>query len=236
MASSRAVGLGVGHHDVGRHADVGLAELGGRPERGPVAVHRLEHGGRADVVVRREAQAVGARPPRRSRRRCCPGSRPAAPRPRRAPRGPPPPRGSGRCRRSGRARRRPARCSSAAPRAAAAAAVFCSANRGEPSSGLMSNRGGMSSPFGVRPSDHGGRGAAADQRGGLGFARPAAGAAQAEVEAPRVQGVEQAELLDRGQGGAMPHLHRPGAEPDRATSRRRSAPAPRPGRCRPRRG
>jgi hypothetical protein len=30
-----------------------------------------------------------------------------------------------------------------------------------------------------------------------------------------VQRVKQAELLDGGQGGAVPHLHRPGAEPDR---------------------
>ena len=73
----------------------------------------------------------------------------------------------------------------------------------------------MSSPFGVRPPDTVAAAAAAGQRGGLGLAWPAAGAAQAEVEAPRVQGVEQAELLDGGQRGAVPHLHRPGAEPDR---------------------
>jgi hypothetical protein len=70
----------------------------------------------------------------------------------------------------------------------------------------------MSSPFGVRPPV---TVAAAGQRGCPGFTWPAAGAAQAEVEAPRVQGVEQAELLDGGQGGTVPHLHRPGAEPDR---------------------
>ena len=71
----------LGDHHVGRHADIGLGQLGRRPERGPVAVDRLEHGGRADVVVGGEAQARWRRPPRRSPRRCCPGSRAAAPAP-----------------------------------------------------------------------------------------------------------------------------------------------------------
>ena len=64
------------------------------------------------------------------------------------------------------------------------------------------------------------RGAAVDDRGRrrrrgvLAGRRASAGAAEAEVEAARVQRVEQAELLDGGQRGAVAELHGAGAEPD----------------------
>ena len=74
----------------------------------------------------------------------------------------------------------------------------------------------MSSPFGVRPPIYRGRGGRQPASAGAwGSRESAAGAAQAQVEAPGVLGIEQAELLVRGQGGAVPHLDRPGAEPDR---------------------
>ena len=59
-------------------------------------------------------------------------------------------------------------------------------------------------------------GPAGDDRGGRGQRgrRPAARAAQAQVEAAGVQRVEQAELLDRGQRGAVAELYGAGAEPD----------------------
>jgi hypothetical protein len=79
----------------------------------------------------------------------------------------------------------------------------------------MLNRGGMSSPFGVLPSATAAAVPPPASAGAFGSRGRPPRAAQAEVEAPRVQRVEQSELLDRGQGGAMPHLHRPGAEPDR---------------------
>ena len=43
----------------------------------------------------------------------------------------------------------------------------------------------------------------------------AAGPAEPEVEAAGVQRVDQAELLDRGQGGAVAHLDRTRSDPDR---------------------
>ena len=50
--------LGTGDDHVGRHADVGAVEFARVLERGAVALHRLNHGGRADVVVRGEPQAA----------------------------------------------------------------------------------------------------------------------------------------------------------------------------------
>jgi hypothetical protein len=44
--------------------------------------------------------------------------------------------------------------------------------------------------------------------------RPAARAAEAEVKAPGVQGVDQAEFLDRRQRGAVAELDRAGSDPD----------------------
>ena len=55
--------------------------------------------------------------------------------------------------------------------------------------------------------------AAARERRRFRLAR-AAGAAEAEVEAAGIGRVEQAELLDGRQRGAVPHLHRARPEPD----------------------
>ena len=52
--------LVLGDDDVGRDADVRLVEHVGRLERGAVALRRLQHRRRADVVVRGEAQTVAA--------------------------------------------------------------------------------------------------------------------------------------------------------------------------------
>ncbi|KDN75949.1 hypothetical protein DF19_20650 [Streptomyces olindensis] len=49
------------HDHVGRDADVRLVEDVGGLEEGPVAVHGLQHGGGADVVVRGEPQPPRAR-------------------------------------------------------------------------------------------------------------------------------------------------------------------------------
>jgi hypothetical protein len=51
--------------------------------------------------------------------------------------------------------------------------------------------------------------------GRRGSSRPPAGASEAEVDAAGEGGVEQAELLDHGQGGAVAQLHaaRPDAQP-----------------------
>ena len=100
-------------------------------------------------------------------------------------------------------------------RSAAAAASSASRTAGEPSSCRRRTAAGCSSPFGVRPFTTVAAAPPPTSAGAFGFARTAAGAAQAEIEAARVQGVEQAELLDCGQRGAVPHLHRTGAEPDR---------------------
>ena len=89
---------------------------------------------------------------------------------------------------------------------------MCRAKRGEASSCAKLKRAGIRSPFGGVPVGH--RGAA--DRGGLPGLRGrlAAGAAEAEVEAAGMQRVEQPELLDGGQRGAVPELDRAGAEPD----------------------
>ena len=50
--------LVAGNDHVGGNAQVRPVKLGGRPERGPVAVRRLQHGRRADVVISREPQPV----------------------------------------------------------------------------------------------------------------------------------------------------------------------------------
>ncbi|MFE7242626.1 hypothetical protein [Streptomyces sp. NPDC057580] len=50
----------LGDDDIGGDADVRLVEHLGRLERGAVPLDRLPYGGRADVVVRGEAQTVAA--------------------------------------------------------------------------------------------------------------------------------------------------------------------------------
>ena len=97
------------------------------------------------------------------------------------------------------------------------------------------NGGGMSSPFDARPSAAGGAAARTSCAGWR--RRPAAGAAEAEVEPARMQRVEQAELLDHRQRGPVAELHGAGADPDRARwPPATSAMHDRRARCRPRRG
>jgi len=60
------------------------------------------------------------------------------------------------------------------------------------------------------------RGAGAGQhRLTLRLLGPPARTAKAEIEAAGIQGIDQAELLNGGQGGAVPHLDRAGSDPDR---------------------
>ena len=82
--------------------------------------------------------------------------------------------------------------------------------RGDFNSGVGSNFAGINSPFGVRPLHNaGGRG------GGCGFARLSSGTPQAQIEAAGVTRIQEAELLHRGQGGAVSHLHCARTESDR---------------------
>ena len=211
MASSRAVSSSSATTTSADTLTYGLSRTVGGLERRPVALHRLQHGGRADVVVRREPQpaaardlgalpAAAAQDPHLQRRR--------PRRARRAPRRRPP---SGRCPRAAPGCRRSARRSPATRRSAAGAG--CAGRRRAVSREGARRRSGAecSSPFGVRPSTTG----VAVSGGTAG--RPAGGrrsGPRPRSKRPGVQRVDQAELLDRGQGGAVAELHGTGAEPD----------------------
>ncbi|GAA3310574.1 hypothetical protein GCM10020295_78030 [Streptomyces cinereospinus] len=212
VAGGEFAGGGVvgGDHDVGGDADVGLVQELGGLEEGAVALHRLQDGGRADVIVGGETQP--ARPRDLGAEAAAAAQDPHL--------------------HVGALARYDVRLD--ALRGAVGAGqqgedvvdllgvVLRHRARQQEQLALQRDAG---RPEEVLEGEAGRdgqavRGAAVDDRGrgrqrrrGLsGWA--AAGAAQAEVEAPGVQGVDEAELLDRGQRGAVSELYGPGAEPD----------------------
>ena len=214
--------LGIGDHHVGRYADVGAGEFARVLERGAVALHRLNHGGRADVVVRGEPQAALAGHL---------GAFPAA-----AAKDP-------HLQRRALARHH---VRLLAVRGAVAArdqrehvtdllgvvlrlrvrqleqvplqrepGRLQQGRGGEPGRDQQPVRGAAVHRGAATAGTSAAGASAAGTRRCLRPARAAHGAAKAEVEAPRVGRVEQAELLDDRQRGAVPHLHRAGTEPYR---------------------
>lgn len=193
-------------HDVGGDADVRLVEDVGGLEEGPVAVHRLQDRGRTDVVVRGEAQASRARDLRA-------GPAAAAEDPHLD---------------VGALARHHVRLHAVVGAVGAGqqgeevvdlfGVLLRLGAREQEQLALEGYAGRAQEAFEGEAGryDEAVRGVARRRRLHGRLSRWAsAGAAEAQVEAARVQGVDQAELLDGVQRGAVAELYGSGAEPDR---------------------